>query len=153
MYREAIRNCTDPVGAFVNNRAATFTLVYCGETDEEARETASEAVVRYIAQSGRYLAETVSWIAGQNVPSYAYMKDRYGMAEGGDGLTFDELDSQDMVIVGSPETCRRKGQRYIDLGMEPQDILRGHFQAPGIPMEKVTDSIRRFGDEVISAFL
>jgi alkanesulfonate monooxygenase SsuD/methylene tetrahydromethanopterin reductase-like flavin-dependent oxidoreductase (luciferase family) len=153
MYREAIANCTNPVGAYINNRAATFTLVFCGETDAEAREAAGDAVVQYIAQSGRYLAETVAWVAGQNAPSYAYMKDRYGMSEGGDGLTFEELDSNDMVIVGSPETCRKKVQRYVDLGMEPQDILLGNFQAPGIPMDKVTESIERFGQEVIPAFL
>jgi alkanesulfonate monooxygenase SsuD/methylene tetrahydromethanopterin reductase-like flavin-dependent oxidoreductase (luciferase family) len=153
MYREAVRNCTDPIGDYINNRAATFTLVYCGETDEEARETAGKAVVDYIAQSGRYLADTVAWVAGQNAPSYAYMKDRYGMAEGGDGLTFEELDSQDMVIVGGPETCCKKVQRYVELGMEPQDILLGHFQAPGLPMDKVGASIERFGKEVIPAFL
>lgn len=37
LYRDALKNA-QPVGSYVNNRAAVFYMVHCAETDKKARE-------------------------------------------------------------------------------------------------------------------
>ncbi len=46
IYREALKEAK-PVGAFVNNRAAAFSMVHCAETDKQAREDAERAFLSY----------------------------------------------------------------------------------------------------------
>ena len=40
IYREGIDACVEPLGAFVNNQAAAFTMVHCAPTTEEACQVA-----------------------------------------------------------------------------------------------------------------
>jgi alkanesulfonate monooxygenase SsuD/methylene tetrahydromethanopterin reductase-like flavin-dependent oxidoreductase (luciferase family) len=54
-----------------------------------------------------------------------------------------------MVIVGDPDTCRRKIKRYQDAGMTQ---LLSFMQIYTIPHQKVMDSIRLFGKHVIPYF-
>ena len=50
LYRDGLAEAK-PVGQFVNPRAATFTMVHCAETNEEATRTAAESVVWYCARA------------------------------------------------------------------------------------------------------
>ncbi|HWN69660.1 MAG TPA: LLM class flavin-dependent oxidoreductase, partial [Haliangium sp.] len=43
LYRQAVRECTRPVGRFVNDNIAFFTFVHCAETDEQARQNGAAA--------------------------------------------------------------------------------------------------------------
>lgn len=42
IYRDGIDACTDPIGRFVNDQAATFTMVNVAPTSAEAVEVAAE---------------------------------------------------------------------------------------------------------------
>jgi alkanesulfonate monooxygenase SsuD/methylene tetrahydromethanopterin reductase-like flavin-dependent oxidoreductase (luciferase family) len=64
-------------------------------------------------------------------------------------ITFDYLNDNDMVIVGDPDTCRRKLKRYQEAGMTQ---LLAFMQIYRIPHQKVMDSIRLFGKHVIPYF-
>ena len=55
IYRSAIAGCTEPVGKFVNNRAATFTMVLCSESETEAWETARESFEWYPKKGARLI--------------------------------------------------------------------------------------------------
>ena len=41
-YKDAIARCSDPVGDFVNDRFGAFTMMFCGESDEDAKARAGE---------------------------------------------------------------------------------------------------------------
>jgi alkanesulfonate monooxygenase SsuD/methylene tetrahydromethanopterin reductase-like flavin-dependent oxidoreductase (luciferase family) len=60
-----------------------------------------------------------------------------------DEEVFDALSVQDSLIVGSPETCRRKMRVFQDLGI---DRLMCFQQVGQLPHDKVMKSIRMVGD-------
>ena len=61
IYREGLAECKQPVGKFVNDQAATFTMVHCAPTNEEAYADAEESFVWYVqdrrAPSSRSVAD------------------------------------------------------------------------------------------------
>ena len=52
VYRAAVEQCTQPIGAFVNNQAATFTMALCGPDAREG-ERRGPRVLRVVPQDGR----------------------------------------------------------------------------------------------------
>ena len=62
---------------------------------------------------------------------------------------FEDLDQEDMVIVGDVDHCVRKIERYRDAGLDHFIAL---MQADRIPHEKVMRSIELFGTEIIPRF-
>ena len=63
--------------------------------------------------------------------------------------TFEELDAEDMVIVGDVDHCIRKVERYREAGL---DHLLCLMQASRIPHATVMRSIELFGKHVIPHF-
>src|SRR5262249_61141021 len=47
IYRAAVGKCTTPIGKFVNNQAATFTMALCAPTQDEAWASARESFEGY----------------------------------------------------------------------------------------------------------
>ena len=74
---------------------------------------------------------------------------RRGIKKGEGRITYEWLDGEDMMIVGDPELCREKVKRYEQAGV---DELLCFMQIYKIPHEKIMDSIRLFGEEVIPHF-
>jgi alkanesulfonate monooxygenase SsuD/methylene tetrahydromethanopterin reductase-like flavin-dependent oxidoreductase (luciferase family) len=60
--------------------------------------------------------------------------------------TFDELDAEDMVIVGDVDHCARKVERYKKAGL---DHFISLMQADRIPHAKVMRSIELFAKEIM----
>jgi alkanesulfonate monooxygenase SsuD/methylene tetrahydromethanopterin reductase-like flavin-dependent oxidoreductase (luciferase family) len=60
-----------------------------------------------------------------------------------DEEVFDTLSAQESLIVGSPETCRRKMKLFADLGI---DRLMCFQQVGSLPHDKVMKSIRLVGE-------
>src|SRR5581483_7576973 len=127
IYREAVANA-QPVGHFVNNQVAAYTLVHCAETSEEARANVEEEVLKFIKTNAREILA--------------------GFAE--IDVTFDMLNSLDMIIVGDPAECRAKVKKYFDTVEMDQLICQMQFGA--VPHEKVMQSIDLFGRHVIPEF-
>ncbi len=150
LYRSGLKEAK-PVGAFVNNCAATFTLVHCAETNKEAKENASESMVWYVRKAFEYVGSVLQWTAelgGEKaLGTYEYIKEMVGMDPG--QVTFDYMDGRDMIIAGDPEKCVEKVKRYEQAGTE---LLLCHMQTYKIPHQKVMDSIRLFGKHVIPYF-
>ena len=61
IYREGIAECTEPIGKFVNNQAAAFTMVHCAESNEEAIEDARESCEYYPVHAGQLISTTAAW--------------------------------------------------------------------------------------------
>jgi alkanesulfonate monooxygenase SsuD/methylene tetrahydromethanopterin reductase-like flavin-dependent oxidoreductase (luciferase family) len=63
--------------------------------------------------------------------------------------TFEDLDQEDMVIVGDVDHCLRKVERYQEAGLDHFIAL---MQADRIPHDKVMRSIELFGTKVMPRF-
>lgn len=167
LYRAAAARCTDPVGAFVNDQVGFFTFVHCADTDEEAMRNGAAAAAAWYTVTALTFFEAATEFVELNARQEAIVS----AADGG-GLTgeflrrdapteanqliarilqgesvpddeiFTVLSAQDSLIVGSPETCRKKLRAYADLGIDRMMCLQ---QIGGIPHDKVMHSIRLIG--------
>lgn len=157
-YREAIKTCT-PVGAVVNDQVGAFTVVHCAESQAQAVENAgTRAAVDYLTYAFKVFAG--GFTPGQDVPPdgapdsplpYQDMLKAYPllpkMMRG--QVAYEDMDAEDMVIVGDPDKCVRKLERYRDAGCDRVLCL---MQAGEIPHEAVMRSIELFGTHVIPHF-
>jgi alkanesulfonate monooxygenase SsuD/methylene tetrahydromethanopterin reductase-like flavin-dependent oxidoreductase (luciferase family) len=79
---------------------------------------------------------------------------RRGRGHGGDPgpreeITFDYLDQRQMVINGDPDKCVRNIKSFQEAGV---DLLLCMMQGHGVSHSDVMESIRLFGQHVISKF-
>ncbi|HET6291592.1 MAG TPA: LLM class flavin-dependent oxidoreductase [Amycolatopsis sp.] len=171
LYRDAAGRCTDPVGAFVNDQVGFFTFVHCADTDEEAMRNGAAAAAAWYTVTALTFFEAASEFVRLNARQEEIVAAPGGGGLTGDFLRgearnapteanlliarilqgetvpddeiFTVLSAQDSLIVGSPETCRKKLRAYADLGIDRMMCLQ---QIGGIPHEKVVKSIRLIGE-------
>lgn len=173
LYRKAVRATEKPVGKFVNDQVAFFTFVHCAETDEEAMRNGAATAAAWYTNRAFTFFEARELFLKTAAEQEALLKDpagggltgqflrdqeREGVAPNqaqivigrsmqGEQVPDDEmfaaLSSQDSLIVGSPETCRRKMQVFRDLGI---DRLMCFHQVGALPHDKVMKSIRLIGE-------
>ncbi len=167
-YRDNVKDA-EPVGSFVNNQTAVFTFVHCAETTKQAIENgAPEAVAWYLshfrlftdvptgapatgeqAVAGRYLHSSSTTEPGQlTVGEEVAQRIRAGEEVSGEEI-FETMAEEDMVIIGDPETCRRKIQRYQEIGV---DHLLCFSQVGRLSHQAVMDNHRAFGRHIIPYF-
>jgi alkanesulfonate monooxygenase SsuD/methylene tetrahydromethanopterin reductase-like flavin-dependent oxidoreductase (luciferase family) len=170
LYRAAADSCTEPVGAFVNNQVGFFTFVHCAETDEQAMLDgaaaaaawytvtalnffeAADAFVENLAREQQLLTKpdggglTGDFLRGEANDAPTEAKLLIGRILQGEKVSDDEvftvLSAQESLIVGSPDTCRRKLKAYADLGIDRMMCLQ---QMGNIGHEEVMESIRLVG--------
>jgi alkanesulfonate monooxygenase SsuD/methylene tetrahydromethanopterin reductase-like flavin-dependent oxidoreductase (luciferase family) len=161
-YRRALAQAK-PVGKFVNDRVGAFTIVHVAETRAEAvANGGTEAAINYLLYAFRVLG-------GFSDPSGAGMRRDNAAAEIKSTpyrdliakeypiivkmmqgkCTFEDLDQEDMVIVGDVDHCLRKVERYQRAGLDHFIAL---MQADRIPHEAVMRSIELFGTKIIPRF-
>jgi alkanesulfonate monooxygenase SsuD/methylene tetrahydromethanopterin reductase-like flavin-dependent oxidoreductase (luciferase family) len=176
LYRAAALRCTEPVGSFVNNQVAFFTFVHCAETDEQAMRNGAAAAaawytvtaLTFFEAAAQFVSTTQLQDALLDKPDGGGLTGQFLRGEADDAVTegktligrivqgedvpedeiFSVLSAQDSLIVGSPETCRRKLRAYADLGIDRMMCLQ---QMGNIAHEDVMTSIRLIGD-LISDF-
>jgi alkanesulfonate monooxygenase SsuD/methylene tetrahydromethanopterin reductase-like flavin-dependent oxidoreductase (luciferase family) len=138
-----------PVGRFVNTTAATFTMVHCAATNDEARQNAAESVVWYLRKSVQLIGELATWQEEKRreFGTYQYSKTLRDLDTS--HLDFNTLDAMGAVIVGDPDTCIERVRRYREAGCEQLLCLMNPYK---IPPDKVMRSIELFGQHVIPAF-
>ena len=148
LYRDGLKEAR-PIGKFVNPRAATFTMVHCADTNEQARQNAAESIVWYLKKSVALIGTLASWQQEQNraLGTYEYAKTMNELDLS--GLTFEVLDDMGAVIVGTPERCIERVRRYQQAGCDQLLCLMNPYD---VPPAAVSRSIELFGREVIPAF-
>jgi alkanesulfonate monooxygenase SsuD/methylene tetrahydromethanopterin reductase-like flavin-dependent oxidoreductase (luciferase family) len=161
-YRRALAEAT-PVGRFVNDRVGAFTIVHAAETREQAVANGGpDAAINYLLYAFRVLGGGAApgdqgmrrEAAAEEIQSTPY-RDMIAreypiilkMQQG--TCTFEDLDEEDMVIVGDVDHCARKVERYRAAGL---DHFISLMQADRIPHEKVMRSIELFAREVMPRF-
>ena len=70
LYRNGLAECAAPVGKFKNEQAATFTMVHCAESNDEAFADAAESFPWYVQTAVRHIASLPDWMA--ELGSYGY---------------------------------------------------------------------------------
>jgi alkanesulfonate monooxygenase SsuD/methylene tetrahydromethanopterin reductase-like flavin-dependent oxidoreductase (luciferase family) len=166
VYREAVRGAV-PVGASVHEEVGAFTVVHCAETQEQAiANGGTRAAVDYLTYAFKVFAG--GFKPGSDAPD-ARPRDKAGADAASTGgpyqdmiqaypllpkmmrgeVTYEDLDQEDMVIVGDVDKCIRKIERYQDVGVDRVLCL---MQGGEIPHAAVMQSIELFGKHVIPHF-
>ena len=151
MYHEGLNECEKPVGKFVNDRAATFTMVHCADTNEAAFADAEESFPWYIKTAVRHIGSLVDWMEGKDLGTYSYAEHMSQLDKEGtlDHLDFEYLRESGSAVVGDPERCVELAERYEAAGC---DLLLCLVNPYKIPHEKVMRSIELLGERVIPQF-
>jgi alkanesulfonate monooxygenase SsuD/methylene tetrahydromethanopterin reductase-like flavin-dependent oxidoreductase (luciferase family) len=153
IYREAVSRCTEPIGAFVNDSAATFTMTVCAPTRSEAWETARESFEWYPKHGARLIASVAGLMAerNQDLGNYAYVEDLKKTDEAGllDLLTLEYLADVGACVLGTPDDCAQLCKQYEAAGV---DLLLCLVNPYKIGHEQVMQTIELMGAEVIPNF-
>jgi alkanesulfonate monooxygenase SsuD/methylene tetrahydromethanopterin reductase-like flavin-dependent oxidoreductase (luciferase family) len=146
-YKQRIKNPTRQVGGFVNDAVAPATVMYCAEDEREALEMGGVAALWYGAQTAKLFAP---WM-GKDVEGYRYytelVHDPEFLAQF--QVPFEERLRDEYSLVGTPDKVAQGVQSYVDIGADQIICL---VQAGRIPHERIMDSLRLFGTEVIPRF-
>ena len=148
IYRQNVANAK-PVGEFVNNQFAATTMALVAPTDEEA--------IEYGKPGADFFGESIAtlfipWGKKKDAPqSYQYYVGLAQMAEQRlqERPSFEEQFESGALCMGSVERCRRVVERYAATGVDQLIVM---CQVARIPHEKVMQTIRLFGEEIIPAF-
>lgn len=143
LYRNAIATAT-PVGSFINNRFASLSIVHCG-TDSDTKKIGC-AGARWFLQK---VMEILATMTEKDAASYEYMKAMIDLSQQPKDASDDEIFAHPFVIVGDPDQCARKVEEFKNLGI---DQLITFQQCGAIPHERIMNSIKLFGEEVMPAF-
>jgi alkanesulfonate monooxygenase SsuD/methylene tetrahydromethanopterin reductase-like flavin-dependent oxidoreductase (luciferase family) len=175
-YRDAIASCREPAGAFVNDQAAVFTFVHTARSTRAAIESgAPRSALWYVSSAPRVfnVPREIFYqaIRGQTDPRssaplaapeqpgsddlsdpnpiISLMKREFAGEEIGNEEIFETIRHLDSVVIGDVAECRRKIERFRDVGL---DRLMCLVQMGEVPHERVLDSISLIGSELIPHF-
>lgn len=144
-YKKVIADC-EPAGSFANNQFAAFTMMFCGETYDDAVERGFPGINWY-ANTVEHIYASMGNIEGATHDSYNWYKER--MTEEPKVRELDEMHASHSMIMGDPDQCAEEVQWYADQGV---DMLLLMVEPGGIAHDDICDSLRRFGAEVIPRF-
>jgi alkanesulfonate monooxygenase SsuD/methylene tetrahydromethanopterin reductase-like flavin-dependent oxidoreductase (luciferase family) len=153
IYRKAVRSCTKPLGRFVNDQAAAFTMVNCAPTPEESYEVSRESYVWYVKRSVELITTVATWLEEmkRELGTYQYLEGAKEIVKSGthDIVNFDYLKDSNAVIVGDPDEVVERCRAYEAAGV---DLLLCLLNPHAVPHEKCMQSIELIGRHVIPEF-
>jgi alkanesulfonate monooxygenase SsuD/methylene tetrahydromethanopterin reductase-like flavin-dependent oxidoreductase (luciferase family) len=153
IYRAAVGDCTEPVGAYVHDAAATFTMALCARDGARAREVARESFEWYPKTGARQIGTLTDWVAERNqeLGNYSYAAEMKAHDESGalDLLSLEYLEEANACVLGTPEECVEACRQYEAAGI---DLLLCLVNPYKIPHEAVLETIELMGTEVIPKF-
>ncbi|MEX0874545.1 MAG: LLM class flavin-dependent oxidoreductase [Actinomycetota bacterium] len=144
-YRNAIAKA-DPVGEFVNDNFAAFSIMFCGRDDRDAFTRGGPPVQWY----AKTVETLYSLWADSSVEGYQWYRNRFE-AQGDESAerSIEELTDVRAVCVGGPERCLDIAKWYESQGIDQLIFL---VQAGWLRHDDICDSLRRFAAEVMPAF-
>ena len=153
IYRAAVTSCKEPIGAFVNKRAATFTMAICAARRDEAMANARESFEWYPKTGARQIATLTDWMAERNqeLGMYSYAADMKSHDDQGllDLISLEYLVDSNACVLGTPEECIEACRQYEEAGV---DLLLCLVNPYKISHEAVMQTIELMGTEVIPKF-
>jgi alkanesulfonate monooxygenase SsuD/methylene tetrahydromethanopterin reductase-like flavin-dependent oxidoreductase (luciferase family) len=143
-YRDAIARA-QPVGSFINDQFAAFTVLFCGADDADATARGGTGATWYANLVELVYASLGSLSADQ---SYAWYRERIAR-EAYRERSLQELVDRRSVVVGGPQRCIDTIEWYEAQGV---DMMLFLVQAGTIRHADILDSLGRFGREVMPHF-
>jgi alkanesulfonate monooxygenase SsuD/methylene tetrahydromethanopterin reductase-like flavin-dependent oxidoreductase (luciferase family) len=143
-YREGIARC-EPVGSFVNDQFAGFTLMHCGRDDSEALELGGPGAEWYV----RATNSLYSIWAQSGSQSYRWYAEQFEKGRAAQEVDIARMADESVLCIGGPERCAQTARHYEAQGIDQLIFLVQHGPTSH---EAIMDSLRRFGEEVIPQF-
>jgi alkanesulfonate monooxygenase SsuD/methylene tetrahydromethanopterin reductase-like flavin-dependent oxidoreductase (luciferase family) len=143
-YREGLES-SQPVGSFVNNQFAAFTLMHCGADDSRALEKGAPGAEWYVRATNMLYSIWAS--AGSQ--SYAWYADQFEKGRAGMEVDVSRMSDDGILCIGGPDKCEQIARGFADQGVDQLIFL---VQAGGTKHEDIMSSLRRFGEHVIPKF-
>lgn len=139
-YKEMVQDCTEPVGAYVNDNVMITTGLVCLEDGSAAREAVTKMGISYLQSLVYHYHDTIPPPEGAVVwPDHA--------AE----PTLEEVQWQidnGYLICGNPEECAEQIAALDTTGIDQLT-----FGMPiDLPWEQAVETLELFGDQVIPRF-
>jgi alkanesulfonate monooxygenase SsuD/methylene tetrahydromethanopterin reductase-like flavin-dependent oxidoreductase (luciferase family) len=143
-YHDGIAKA-EPVGSFVNDQFAGFTLMHCGRDDADALATGGPGAEWYVNATNALYA---LW-AQSGAQSYRWYAEQF---EKGIAVNTDiaKLSDEAILCIGGTEKCAQIVRHYQAQGIDQLIFL---VQAGGTSHEAIMESLKRFGEEVLPQFL
>ena len=178
-YTRGLSECTEPAGKFRNEQRAVFTFVHVADSEREAIDSgACRAALWYMARMPEvfHAPPSVVWdlirggllpddpTAAESVPELDMAEMERSEGEhpvvdlvkryaAGEEISNEEayelLSPIDSVIIGDPESCRKKVEDYQDLGV---DRLMCFMQIGDLPQATILNGMRSVGKHLIPHF-
>jgi alkanesulfonate monooxygenase SsuD/methylene tetrahydromethanopterin reductase-like flavin-dependent oxidoreductase (luciferase family) len=154
LYRQGIAACTKPLGAFVNDRAACFTMVNCAPTKDESYAVSRESFAWYAKNAAELAASVLVWLEEMKAKSdgtYAYLDEARQAVEQRlhELASLEALLGMNAVIAGDPDEVITRCKAYEATGA---DLLLCLVNPYKISHEKVMQTIDLMGKYVIPEF-
>jgi alkanesulfonate monooxygenase SsuD/methylene tetrahydromethanopterin reductase-like flavin-dependent oxidoreductase (luciferase family) len=154
LYRAGIKSCRRPLGAFVNDRAACFTMVNCAPTQAESYAVARESFEWYLKRSAELVASVPQWLDEMREKehgTYAYLDEAKNTVEQQlhELATLEALLGMNACIAGDPAEVIERCRAYEATGA---DLLLCLVNPYRIPHEKVMQTIELMGKHVLPVF-
>ncbi|HEY5638616.1 MAG TPA: LLM class flavin-dependent oxidoreductase [Dehalococcoidia bacterium] len=143
-YRNGIGKA-EPVGSFVNENFAAFTLMHCGETDDEAMREGGGGADWYVRASNLLYS---LW-AQSGAKSYAWYAEQFAQGRGSEDVNIPKMADEGVICLGGPEKCAQVVRHYEAQGIDQIIFL---VQAGGTQHDAIQRSLRLFGERVIPQF-
>jgi alkanesulfonate monooxygenase SsuD/methylene tetrahydromethanopterin reductase-like flavin-dependent oxidoreductase (luciferase family) len=153
IYRQGISECTKPTGKFINDQAASFTLVNCAPTREESLAVSEESFTWYPKHGAALIGSVAQWLREEQeeLGTYEYLgstADR--VADGSlNALTMGYLVDSKAVVVGNPDEVIETFKAYEATGC---DLVFCLFNPYNVPHDKVMQTIELMGRYVLPEF-
>lgn len=147
IYRDAQRECKQPLTRVKNDRVGAYTIVHCCDDIDEAAATYSmwDSVAYWYSKLASF---TLEWefpnlSRDEQLQIFPLLEAR--------GFTREEVPvreymEEDVIVVGNPESCLEKFLRYEAAGV---DQLLCFVQFGALPHEKVMRCLELLGTKVI----
>jgi len=141
VYHQAIADCTEPIGAYVNENVACVSMLLCLDDRQRAVDTFTRIGASY------YQSLVVRWLDSIPLPAEI---DR-------DTFTVEEPTRDELVAsiedgrrsVGTPDDVARSVERWRDAGAT--QLIYGILNNT-LPIDLAVESVETFGRDVIPTF-
>ena len=154
LYRSGIAACKSPMGKFVNDQAACFTLVNCAQTQEKSYERSREAFPWYAKTSAELVTSVSIWLEEMKAEAdgtYGYLDEARKLVEQRlhELASLDALLDLNAVVAGDPDEVVERFKAYEATGC---DLLLCLVNPYDISHEGVMETIDLMGKYVIPEF-
>lgn len=149
IYRDALARA-NPVGQFINNQFAAFTVSHCQENDRQARDLGGPEAKWYHSHARKWLSDWKNVPTDQIPDEYRYHAEKMGRdVYMGKELQYDDLIDRRIYCIGSPDACIQTIEAYEAYGV---DQFLPLVQFGSIPHDKVMETLRLYGKYIIPHF-